>query len=317
MVVLAALAAGLWLLFAKTGPTAVGAAALAQVACKSLEDAHFDMTAKETRSGDDNIYVRQYTFAGRDFRLLAGNYNPNGPHDFRAEWIVKDGVWYERYKTGPNTWAAWEIRAESLELDTGHLPCGDPESATERPDDGSGATGNLRTLAFAPRTVRGVTLSSSIVIDSLGKPVTGLITATDGSKSEITFGGIGQTNVVTVQIALPPSVPTEEPTEKPLDPNIPLLPHGAAIQIVWDHLDNTWPDESTVTCRTFMGDTNPHSGYTTDYLGDRIWQVTAESPVKRSWDESQTPPVWKVRELSATTGEVVESPEFLQAVGCN
>ncbi len=53
-----------------------------------------------------------------------------------------------------------------------------------------------------------------------------------------------------------------------------------------------------------------------EYHGDRTWTVTQWHYMSEQTGKPIDPLIWKVRELSATTAEVVDSPDWLEDLGC-
>ena len=101
----------------------------------------------------------------------------------------------------------------------------------------------------------------------------------------------------------------------PLFQDDPLGPSINALNIVDAHL-KAIVHESGTSCDNFLGEIRPEKYWSYDYLGDGTWSVVlwggefewSDGPVD-TW-------VWKVRELPATSGEVVESPEWMKEQGC-
>ena len=95
-----------------------------------------------------------------------------------------------------------------------------------------------------------------------------------------------------------------------LDPSVPILEDGDAIEVVRVHLESTWHQETGQDCWQFMLYNTNYSRFGDEYLGDRTWEVTAESA--KFWED---PLVWKVYETGGASGDI-ESPEWLKEQGC-
>ena len=216
-----------WLLFAHGGDvTQPSAAEAAKKACDIMVTEDYDALIVNTTESDKAVFSHE--ISGGNLSMEGALYTLDGVTLIKTEVIVKDNVAYMRGSASeddPHTLTPWENVGPAPGSGIRALPCfGETKAVVE----GASETSSERHIV-STTTEGGETTKQEFWVDSTGRPVRGLITVTevtveaasdDGTptepkvieRTEATYSGFGEPNVIVAPIAAPTPTPTATST---------------------------------------------------------------------------------------------------------
>lgn len=198
-----AIAVGAWLQSgAGGGAKTLSAAQALTRACDTLAEHDYDFTLVTTT--DEGKIVTEIAASGNDRQAQMKGPHPSGAALAPlAEFVVKDGVLYQRFTAddNPNTWMPWELGREDYYSPISP-PCHEPVAESDEP---SGASEGEERRFIWQTDVDGN--QWYLWVNDAGLPTRGEVNVTEGNKvvesNTLTFSDIGQPNTITAPIPAP------------------------------------------------------------------------------------------------------------------